>query len=262
MTDDRTAVLLLSDLHYGKETDSYSPASAKRALDTAAKQLASAQELFKYDNLHVLILGDINDGSGIFPTQSNEQAIQNPEEQANQASELLTTFLRGQAEQVWKKVTVDCVAGNHGRLGRYADERANWDQIAYRYLQKNLLGSIPVSLQDKGSPFFKRVRINGHWILLHHGHAIPCGGGIPVHATNRRMLMWQHTNRGPFKMLVMGHLHTLAHWEHCGIQVLISGSPVTGDEYIRNLGSEGSQSWWLFGTSKKYLIEWQVPLRL
>lgn len=260
--DEQVAVLAFSDLHYGKETESFSPETIKKTLGRVEDQLATYQNLFNLRKLHLMLLGDLNDGSGIFPLQANEQAVNNPEEQANDVANLLTSFVINQ-KRIWEDIAIDCVAGNHGRLGKYADERANWDHIAYRYLQKNLKPlDLQFGLNEKGSPFFRRVKVNGHWILLHHGHAIPCGGGIPIHAANKRALMWQQGKYGPFKMMIMGHLHTLALWEHCGITMAISGSPVTGDEYIRNLGSEGSQYWWLFGIGKRNMLEWQVPIRL
>lgn len=264
-----TAVLLLSDPHYGKETVSYSPERCKARIRLAGERMASIRSMLSpsiaFDKLVVLILGDVNDGTDIFAGQCHEQAITNVEEQARECAEMLRDFLTEQ-RTIWGTVEAYCVAGNHGRAGRKdsnVSERANWDIVCYRYLKLHLapLG-IHVDIDDR-RPFLRVVNIRGHGVLCHHGHFVSAGI-LPGPALMRRLTNWSLVKSIPsWSLAVMGHYHSPMYFRQSSIQMLLSGTLVSDDSYpIEKLGVESPPAWWFFGVSNKHIPSWQFLLEL
>lgn len=264
-----TAVLCLSDPHYGKRTPTFDPDRCRARLQLAGERTAKIRAIYStgidFDRLVVLILGDVNDGCEIFAGQAHEQAITNVEEQARECAAMLTEWLLKQRE-VWGEVAVYCCAGNHGRSGGLSKsfhERANWDLVTYQYLRLALQPhGLPIDI-DHSRPFLRVVGVRGHGILMHHGHFVQAGV-LPGPALMRRLVNWSIVQSiPPWELAVMGHYHTIGYLRQSGVQLMMSGTLVTDDPYpIERLGVESPPGWWLFGVSDKHVPTWQIALDL
>lgn len=260
------AVLVMSDLHYGKVTPSFNPDAVSEMLGKLSKRLSRlGQERPEPSALSIFILGDVNDGTGIYATQSHYQAITNVEQQASEVAHLLSDMIVEQQESWAGGVDVHCVAGNHGRAGKFAHEAANWDLVTYRYMSLLLRerAGINVSIpRADESPFLRKVDIHGHGYLLYHGHDIRTWGSIPWYGILLRLLRWYSALPG-WTVATMGHFHTLGYWRFNNLTALSTGTMVTDDEWsLRVLGWEPVSSWWLFGVDETRPVTWQMALDL
>ena len=112
-----TACLVLTDLHYGRKTASFTPDVCKARLTKLGERLIRIRTYLKgyeFDGLRVFLLGDVNDGTDIYKTQAHHQAETNVDKQAHDLTTLLADWLAEQ-KKTWKSVQVDAVPGNHGR---------------------------------------------------------------------------------------------------------------------------------------------------
>lgn len=264
--NDETAVFVISDLHYGKETASFTPNVFKKRVERITQKLAAIKDLmsgYTFDKLVVVCLGDVNDGSDIYATQSHHQAITNVEEQAYELSEILAKWLVN-LKEIWDNVEFAAVPGNHGRSGFRMHEAASWDIVTYRYLAMRLKASesgIDVKFNDNnGDPFIQRMSIRGHGYLLYHGHDIRTYGQIPWYGMQLRALRWA-TAIPAWETLLLGHFHTSGIWSVNKLTLLCTGTMVTDDEWaLRTFGWQSQNKWWLFGVSNKYSMTWNYQL--
>lgn len=267
MTQRESAILVMSDLHFGKETATYNPHVFTERLSELGQSLKRIHALlrgYQIDELVIAMLGDANDGTGIYPTQEHHQGISNAEQQADQLSRLLSKFLLGQ-QRVWGKVRVECVPGNHGRAGKHAHEAANWDIVTYRYLQKSLEDKgIPVRMNgDRADPFIRKIKVRGHSYVLYHGHDIRTFSNIPWYGMMLRLSRWLSTKISPFDVALMGHFHTAGTWDINRVRLFLSGTMVSDDDWaLRTLGWESANKWWLFGVSDTRPVTWQYGVEL
>ena len=263
--DRQTAVLVMTDPHYGRKTISYGLDvfdARLKALGDRLKAVRLSMPDVEFDGLVVCLMGDVNDGTDIYPTQAHHQELTNPEAQADQLAAKLEPWLLDQAG-VWGTVRAECVPGNHGRGGKSVHEAANWDIVTYRNLRLRLRDKVDVSWTEKGDPFFRRVQVYGHNVLLYHGHEIPAGGVTPLNGVANRVLRWSTSRLAPFNVVLMGHFHTLATTKLNSIDILLSGTMVTDDDWaLRKLGWESVPKWWMFGMSEKRTLTWQYALDL
>lgn len=260
-----TAVLVMSDLHYGKRTPTFGPDVFARRLDNLAQRLVRIRELlesYDFDKLLVCILGDANDGTDIYPTQAHYQAITDVQLQAQELAEHLAGFLESQLP-IWGRVQVEAVPGNHGRSGRRAAEAASWDLVCYNYLALRLRGRVAVEYSRDTDPFLRKIKIRDHDVLLTHGHDILSYANIPWYGMMLRCMRWSTGDLAPLDLVLMGHFHSLGHWRINRLHLFLTGTMVTDDEWARRrFGWEPAAAWWLFGVSDRFPVTWQFALRL
>lgn len=263
------AVLTMTDIHYGKETSSYNPEVCDIRLRLLSERIAKIRDIlvpsYNIDELVITLLGDINDGTDIYRTQPHHQAITNVEQQAREVAHLLHRFFVEQGE-VWGQVSVHCVAGNHGRAFRSnSHEAANWDMVAYCYMELLSHNNPHVTVHIPTDPFLQVLNIFGHGILMTHGHFIKSYLGIPWYGIIRRLLQWSATRAIPrWDVAVMGHFHSCGDWAINSQQsMMLSGAMPTDDEWaLQLLGVETVPSWWLFGVSESRAQTWQWKLNI
>lgn len=263
-----SAVLVMSDIHYGKRTASYSTAIAQERLRRLIPKLERIGSIldssYHIDELVVCILGDVNDGSEIFPTQAHYQEISDPLRQAWEFASFLAEWLRS-VQRTFPSIRVEAVAGNHGRTGKRVHEAANWDLATYHFLRLHLEGSgihVHYAGRDGEDPFLRFVSIRGHRFLLYHGHAIRMYQTIAWYGLTQRMLRWQ-TVFGPFAALLCGHFHTFGEMDINGTRILLTGTLVTDDQWtVQTLGLAAANRWHLFGVGDRRPITWRFDLEL
>jgi len=236
----KTLVLHLADWHYGKETSKLKPESNKIIIQNLSN--AIREESVKCDELVVIAGGDINDGTQIYATQTHHQWQSNVEEQAMGWSSMVAEFLKDMAS-LFSLVRFYGVPGNHGRGGNFAHEGANWDKVAYRFLQLQLANHerIKAEVQDwEQLTWFRQIEIRGHSFLVYHGHCIRMYQKIPWYGITQHALLWKQAIPG-WDVLLLGHFHSLG---------FLTGSPAIGDEWaIQRLGKDAEPFWWLITVS-------------
>lgn len=218
---------------------------------------------YRFDRLAVFLLGDVNDGTDIYAGQAHEQAESNVEAQAAQLAGVLTGWFGRQAE-TWGKVDVYPVAGNHGRVGKFAHLGASWDRVCYRYVQMSARKGVEVHMPGDGELFLRKVDLRGHRYLLYHGHGIRMYQSIAWYGITQRVMRWMTTaSIGPVDVACFGHFH------HCGCMpvnsktVFLTGTPVTDDQWaLTDLGLEDTPRWWFFGAGDERPVTWEYRLDL
>jgi len=124
MGDQNTLCLLLSDLHFGKETDSFNIAVAEKRIAEIPEMLSPAS---KPDHISLICDGDLAEGEGIWKSQVAENeapAI----DQERACSHSLWGLCRGLHKR-WPRALISAtvIPGNHGRVNSYAHPRTNYD---------------------------------------------------------------------------------------------------------------------------------------
>jgi len=281
MKQRESAVLVVSDVHVGKKTPSYDMRVAQKVLDEVAKRIVRIAELvqdgYRWDEVVICFLGDVLDGSEIFPGQATVQDIPNVLAQATVAARLFLPIVEASLA-VAPIVRLVGVAGNHGRAGKNAAEAANWDIVCYQQLEalvkakwgKRVFCDFNAPTVDeqgilKETSLFwlKLVQIRNHWFLLHHGHRARTVLGVPFYSVRTRALTWRSAFKERWRVLMHGHFHQFGRMDFNDIIVLLNGTAVQHDTWaLENFGLQGINRWWLFGVSDKYPITWSFGLDL
>lgn len=261
-----SAVLIISDVHFGKVTSSFNPDICAEKILALGDKLTRIRELlgaYAFDELVVCLLGDIVDGTGIYPTQYHHQTLTSAQEQADIMADMLRDVLKYQPP-VWSKVRVEAVPGNHGRSGKFTHEIDNYDLLCYKHLRDRLEKYGICVNTSSGDPFIHKIDIRGHKYVLYHGSAIKMYQSIPWYGIAQRMLKWATTRAlMPFDALLLGHFHSLGFWPINSVNVFTNGTAVTNDEWaLQILGYESTSKFWLFGVSDKYPVTWSFGLDL
>jgi hypothetical protein len=261
-----SAVLQVTDVHWGKETDSFDVKVCSRRLAAIKEKLGRVRELlagYDFDKLVILITGDVNDGTEIFAGQATEQAESDVEEQANCAAAALADLARGQ-KRIWGNVEIEAVPGNHGRSGRGGHIAANWDVTCYRYMSFRLAADkIPVGFKDERGLFVRNIVIRNHNYLIYHGHEIRTYASIPWYGMMLRVSRWLSTKYAPIDVAMIGHFHSFGMWRVNRVMLMTSGTMVTDDDWaLTGLGWESANKWHLFGVSNKHPVTWDFGIDL
>lgn len=262
-----TAVVIASDWHYGKKTSSYNLDVAEERLFGFADRIGTIHAIEtggrSFDRLVVLWLGDTVDGADIYPGHMAYTCEANVEAQAKRGSDVLAAWTRKLAD-TWKRVEFVPIAGNHGRTGKHMHLAASWDIVTYRYMAEKVKDRRVKVLADGSDDFVRMHDIRGHRWLLHHGHYVRMWMGIPWYGLSRRLMNWATTESyGGFDVAAFGHFHTLGYWPINRLTLLTTGTPVTDDEWARDvLGAESQPLWWLLGASDDHAITFQYAVEL
>jgi hypothetical protein len=259
-------VLHITDVHWGKQTESFDVKTCSKRLASVGEKLGRIRELlsgYDFDRLVILITGDVNDGSEIYASQATEQAESDVEEQANSAAAALAELVRG-LKRIWKNIEIEAVPGNHGRSGRGGHVAANWDVTCYRYLQFRLAADhVPVGFKDESGLFVRKSIIRGHNYLIYHGHEIRTYASIPWYGMMLRVSRWLSTKYAPIDVALIGHFHSFGMWRVNRVMLAVSGTMVTDDDWaLTGLGWESANKWHCFGVSTKYPMTWDFGIDL
>jgi len=262
-----TAVICISDVHIGKETESFDMTIVKKRVKHFVKSTQRIYELMSagcsFDRVVVLFLGDVNDGTQIYKTQPHHQAETDVNAQAVIAAETMFLPVLKDLADLYGKVEVHGVAGNHGASSRFTHEASNWDLVFYHYLR--MLTKNEKRIKVHIHPDFIHVLpVRNHGILLYHGHQIKSYQQIPWYGVVQRALRWTAARRLPtWDILTMGHFHTFGLQDINRFTILMNGTMVTDDEWaLQTIGYESSNKWWTWGMSNKRPITWSFGVDL
>lgn len=275
-------VICISDTHIGKATPQYNLQIAEKLIRQLCQTIMRLNFLltptYNFDEFVIFSLGDILDGSDIYPTQTHHQEISAMTAQAVAGAELLLPLIET-GLQIAPKVRFVGVAGNHGRSGKSAHEASNWDITLYQQLELICKTKYPGLCEfDYNAPvvkdnptrveypdlfWLKLTKVKNHYFVLYHGHGTRSAYGIPYYGLMRRAHKWRTALAEKWKVMVVGHFHQFGWIEENDVIILLNGTLVKGDVWaLETLGLRGINKFWCFGVSEKHPITWQFAIEI
>jgi len=277
------AVLLLSDIHYGKinefydtktnkRTITYSPQIFTDELNRLLDGISTINELllggYNLETLNILAVGDLVDNELIYKGQKKfvEEGV------IAQVLDLVSYLKKMTLEllKLFPKIRWVIVGGNHARItsGVEADwDYNNFDYLVGKILQLSFEGQ--AENQDRVEVIVPESWYYVHKIynwkyLLHHGNFIYSWMSLPYYGIVR-----QSKSRAieiPYDIEIIGHFHpsqilqipTSSH-----SLTIVNGSWIEKDEFgWKRFASLSSAKQFYFGVSTKRPMSWAFPLDL
>ncbi len=206
------ALLHTTDWQLGKITSDYSMETCGKRLDTLVQKAIALTKIQRADHpvdeIVVMFGGDMVEGITVFPGQAYEveaHLFQQLFECARLMERIVLTLL-----QEFKKVTVWCEYGNHGRMGRRGDVPTtdNFDRIAYQIVENKFVNNKRVEFHQSEN-WHQLVVIGNYRALLFHGDEVKSfGGNTPAFGILRKCNAWATGVVEPFLDAYHGHFHT------------------------------------------------------
>ncbi len=230
------ALLHTTDWQLGKVTADYNMEVCGKRLDTLVQKVVELTRIQRADHpveeIVVMLGGDMVEGITVFPGQAWEveaHLFTQLFECARLIERMVLTLL-----QDFRKVTVWCEYGNHGRIGRRGDVpyTDNIDRIAYKIASERFVGDKRVEFHQSEN-WHQIVKIGNYSALLFHGDEVKSfGGNTPAFGILRKVNAWATGVVEPFQDAYHGHYHTpmtltLAN----GGRVFGTGSPESENVY-------------------------------
>lgn len=259
ISDKESIVLMLSDLHIGKEVKDhlgnirYNTEIALERLENLTKQILDvtghAKRSTSIDEFVILLIGDIVDNESVYDTQAHHIDSFVAEQVKNATQSLWQLITEVSRIKGIKKVRVACVRGNHGRTV-IGHEDSNWDNVVYDNLEyichisKKEVKNVSIHTQYAE---YNIIEVKGRKILLRHNsppHADTAGakakvaGWIDQHAVDA---------------ICSGHFH---HWgvnTYNDRPLFRNGSLPGSDDLAERMAVKNKPAQMLFGVSKKRL---------
>lgn len=241
--------VMLSDLHYGAMLDGrevpleYGPTEEARRTAAVAVQVAEYKPQYRDETeLYIHIMGDIIQNQLHDPRDGQPLA-----HQASAAVHLLTQFVLFQASH-FKKVTVFCTPGNHGRFkSRHPDRATNqkWDSLenlVYFSVKTATRHQPNVEVHIPYTPFYTYEAFGMSGFMTHGDTVIKPGfpgSSIDVNGV-RKQINEINSKRETSKrhsLFGVGHVHTYS----CtklggGIYFMTNGCLIPTDAFAQSIG--------------------------
>lgn len=198
---------LLSDVHYGKKTSTFNTEVCRQRLQTFLSKLK--------DGDRVLMLGDMVDGTGIYPSQTSKQDVLSVEKQCVELAEYIASLI------LPKFVEVYGVPGNHGRTSSH-HELDNWDVVFYRYLSQFL------EFEDLVPETLLRILPDGT-LITHSAESYSIAGIIPWTSIVNRASKWIAAEH--VKLIAIGHFHSCGIIRLGNIPIIVNGTFISDDDW-------------------------------
>lgn len=242
------SVLILSDIHGGKKTETYNLDVMKTRMVRAGDAVKSINRFmrsgYNLEVLHIMLLGDMVDGEDIFPGQAHQLEVPVVDQILN-VNDALSDLIVSLGT-VYKKIIVHGVRGNHGRKSKDSAPSTNFDTILYHMLELKFKGVDKVKF-DISHDFYNVVDIQGKKFMMIHGHQISMYLNIPFYGLQRATASWTGSFKENFDYLVAGHFHItgMIPWNHK--KILLNGTFVSSDDFGREVikSSPSNTQWFL-----------------
>lgn len=246
----RELVIVLSDLHLGADISaeatggmSYGPREEARFAAQVVQQVCTYKPEYRDETaLRVVILGDIIHGC---LHDLRDGAVM--AEQKDRAMHILGQMI-AQFAAAFRKVTVECVTGNHGRDKLRHPKRATsakWasnEMTVYCSVRricsnlKNVEWNIPLAAFGQFTVFGKRF-------FYTHGDTVLCVGNpgkrIDSQSLENQVNRLNATlrDRDEYAVVLAGHAHQFLHLAlNNGVTVIVNGPFTPIDEYATSIG--------------------------
>lgn len=237
---DKDLIVLLSDMHIGLNVEGnfgkYNSDIAKEMLGKYLGEVVDAIELYKIQNVYVILLGDFI--SGNIHTTVQLQNRENVIEQIQLASEMTSDFIYNIAKHC-DNVIVNSVGGNHSRLGKkddvLRDERL--DNLVMWYAEAKLgnITNVHFEVEENIDPTIAKNTIRGKVYYSVHGDY----DSFSESGVSKLVMM---TGEIP-SVVFYGHMHHNSFDDINNIKIIRSGSFAgTGDDYTVSKRISGKPS--------------------
>lgn len=268
-TSEAVAVACATDWHIGETIrpeqvsglNTFNIPTAKRRIanffDRVVRLTVKERQDIKIDELVLFLGGDLIDGALHLDTVMTNE-IAEPMRQAVICQELIEAGLNFLiAEGKYKRITVVCCDGNHGRITQKMHSNSRQGNALEYYMYYNLANRYPQLNWVIADGVHAYLKVYDYTIRFHHGDTISFGGvNGPYTYLNRRIYQWDQGHKADYS--VQGHLHTYTlgtrRW-------LINGSLVGYSPYALTFGGEFQppiQAFFLM--DKKRGVTVQIPI--
>jgi hypothetical protein len=230
-SNNRSLVLMISDVHWGKQTKTYNMNIADQRILSIPETLRS-KTLPDFDEIVVLLLGDLVEGEDIHAHQNS----------VNEAP-VITAYKRG-TRTIWRlllllkqlfdtPIRVETDPGNHGRMSKSSHPHSNWDNAIYESLAmiSEFSGDIGISINVNLEDFCVVEVKNKKILLSHRGvkHA-----GTP--AMTSKIAGWAISK--DIDIVAHGHWHSYAFDSYIDKLRISNGSVVGPDDLAESMAKE------------------------
>ena len=229
---DRTLCILLSDTHFGKKTNfGFSSFTAAHCVQSI---------LHKIDDLYIdmddigevllILAGDMVEGEDIYGTQAHH--IDKPViDQVQDFTKIIWQLILDIHAKYKVNVRVETCYGNHGRISKTADEKSNWDNIIYYYLDlaASSLQKPYIKVNANYKPFHI-IDVQDKKCLITH-HAVKHTESSSMKA---KLASWNHVNTYDF--ICHGHWHSWGIGSIFGKLIIRNGSLTGYDDLAEKIG--------------------------
>jgi hypothetical protein len=270
-TDPEVAMLCVSDAQVGQlVTDDDTHGLNSYDLDTFLTRRRILEEKVLWmlalegavrpiTELCVLFLGDMVEGETIFPGQ----AFQVDTDLLSQLMVCVDEFaaMLSAFASVVPQVSVYCVPGNHGRVGRRGDSTLNLDLLLYRLLPKWLERHDNVWFAPVGPKVMMFEKPAGQTHAILHGDQIKAWMNIPYYGIDRSAQRIASFTSRPIDCMWVGHHHQAANLQGA-TQRIANGSFVGASKFsAEELLTGDIPRQWLVGWGREGQT-WEYPIRL
>lgn len=252
------AVIILSDHHFGKMVVDdkgrvlYNSEIARfRIGELLPKRVVKLLTRYlnpdEIDEVHILMVGDIIDGHGIYPGQEMHQDVHSFIDQAADATTCIWSLIQGirQCGHNWP-VYVRGVRGNHGRQHKFALVENNFDYLVLQQLK------IMAQYEDAGVDVdFGPEEYYNHEIKgwnVHLRHEAPEQPETP--ARKAKFAGWKDIHK--YDIMCYGHKHHPANTTYMDNPLFMNGSPIEIDDLAERMAVMSRPSQTLFGISTRW----------
>lgn len=231
-----TMVLLLSDVQLGHLTKSYNYAIFRERLKLLQKKMFKIGKIqladHPIDRLVIFVLGDIVQNELIKRFVDINELESSVWEQMRVAISPQDSFPSFFAEllQMFDKIDVYCVAGNHGEVQKYASSDTNWDSVIYQFWKEQFANEDRINFH-LSSEFYQLIDIHGKKFILEHGEVVKCYMGLPYYGMSRRIGELSKSEIH-FDYYCIGHFHQIASILAGKKFILVNGCFPSDDMYV------------------------------
>ena len=239
-----TVVLHVSDWQIGSLTDNFDSSVAQSRVAQLIKKVDSIVESRSHaatlGECVLLVGGDMVDGSSLRASQSWEVDSTAMEQALNTCPDLIVDLVRALLE-IFPVVRVECVRGNHGRIGptkgNSDPKSVNWDTVASETARLKMGGAVDgkrLHWHTEVESFYRVVNASGTGILFVHGDQFRGSGGfagLPAYSIAKKMARWADSIPDPWSIMMMGHYHNPTMMTMGSRQVYINGTLKSGGEW-------------------------------
>jgi hypothetical protein len=259
--------LIVCDGHAGKITKSYNPEVYKERMANLFQKAILIKNLHSHmyplNKLHLLCLGDNVQGENPFQGSKLGEISMGARDQVVKLATPALLDLIFSLKQHYSEITLECFAGNHGKISKEAPATSNWDFLLYDIL-KSTLGSqkgIKVNIYED---FGAVVPILNTKFFCTHGDGTTTNGGVPWMAMARKVKSWHMQYSSGFEYVAVGHFHTTSYTEvGKDVALFMNGTLVSDDDWALNkMGVSSTPAQWTFGVSPHRGVTWQYPLNV
>jgi len=261
-----TPVLLLSDLHSGKETGNFNIDVLAERMETMKEGVLSILNIlalsYNFEDIVINMLGDFIDGDAIYKTHTHHTDKIAPagRQQVKVLSYILLPIIADIQRETGLTVTLNGVRGNHGRVTKFTHESNNFDLMFYDALESEFRQNKNIKVNISES-FCDIVEVQGHGLLLYHGAGIKMFQSIPWYGITQRVMRWKQSMDKDFAGAMLGHFHTFGNMRWIDTEIFMNGTAVSDDDFaMENLGMDGANRFWLFGCHPERGITWRFPI--